>query len=129
MGNSWPRRARLLVLALLLTLIGYFGRPLSYGGQTRDVIYAATMTNRVHAIDAATGEWLWPEGADPNNIDPRNHGIYLGPPSPYFISIGSFCQDVAGPVGVLSTLVIDRPTSTLFAVNLINNRYRTVPPS
>jgi hypothetical protein len=109
-----------------------YGQPLfvhnvTIRGRRRNVIYAATMTNRVHAIDAATGEWLWPENADPNNIDPQSYGIYLGPPSPYFVSIGSFCQDVAGPVGVLSTMVIDRTSNTLYVANVVsdpNERFR-----
>ncbi|MBI1745220.1 MAG: PQQ-binding-like beta-propeller repeat protein [Acidobacteria bacterium] len=98
-------------------------------GRNRDVIYAATMTNRVHAIDATTGEWLWPESADSNNIDPRNFGTYLGPTSPYFVGGGSFCQDVIGPVGILSTVAIDPVTNALFVVSITNNRYRTIPPS
>ena len=83
-----------------------YGQPLfvhsvTIGGRPRNVIYAATMTNRVHAIDADNGEWLWPEDADPNDIDPRNHGIYLGPPDPFFD-----CPAISGPIGVLSTMVM-----------------------
>lgn len=106
-----------------------YGQPLyvhnvTIRGRVRDVVYAATTTNRVHALDATTGEWLWPENADVNDIDPRNHGIYLGPPDPFFN-----CPDIVGPVGVLSTMVIDSVSRTLFVVNIVNNRYRTLPPT
>ncbi|MBI1747252.1 MAG: PQQ-binding-like beta-propeller repeat protein [Acidobacteria bacterium] len=106
-----------------------YGQPLfvhniSIRGRPRDTIYAATMTNRVHALDAETGEWLWPVESDAADLDPRNHGIYLGPPSPYFN-----CPDIIGPVGVLSAMVIDSVSGTLYVANLVNNRYKSLNPS
>ena len=105
-----------------------YGQPLfvhhvTIRGRQRNVIYAATMTNHVHAIDADTGEWLWPENVDPDDIDPRNHGVYLGPPD-----LLPESRDSDGPIGARSTMVIDRPSNTLYLVNIVNNRYLAQPP-
>jgi hypothetical protein len=75
-------------------------------GKTHDVLYVFSMANTVWAFDARTGAALWP------------HSISLGAP---FRPTPGDAVDTNPPInvawGILSTPVIDLPSSTLFIVN------------
>src|SRR5215469_10830448 len=81
--------------------------PLFVSGQTiqgqgvHDVVYVATETNSVYAIDAANGAILW--------------HMQFGIPVPY--SYKNYDDNVYPVMGILSTPVIDRTAGVMYFVN------------
>jgi hypothetical protein len=75
------------------------------GQGTHDVVYAATENDSVYALDATTGSTLW-------KMRYANSALGYSPvPS---TNLG--CPQVAPLIGITSTPVIDRSTSTLYFV-------------
>jgi outer membrane protein assembly factor BamB len=72
-----------------------FVSAIQVGGQTRDVVIAATAANSVYALDAGTGTQLWR----------RNFGPTSGSPV------------VPGGFGITATPVIDRARGFIYAVS------------
>src|SRR5262249_13309272 len=69
-------------------------------GEARSVVYVATETNLVYALDADTGAEVWPEP------------YLLGSPLP-MAGQGRPCASVGPILGITGTPVIDEKTGTL----------------
>ncbi len=73
------------------------------GGARRDVLFVATQSNSMYALDAATGAQIWRTA--------------LGTPAQRSMQS---CGNIGGNIGVVSTGVIDPATGTLYAVAFTN---------
>lgn len=76
------------------------------GGQPRKAVYVATESNFIYALDADTGQFLWPAPY-----------YFLDTPSPEAI-LPEGCGSLGPKIGITSTPVIDLQTGTLYAVGL-----------
>jgi outer membrane protein assembly factor BamB len=75
------------------------------GGRAYDVVYVATENNYIYALNAESGEPLWPR--------PYN----LGTPGLQSLVLDG-CGSIYPNIGITSTPVIDLATRTLYAVGL-----------
>jgi hypothetical protein len=78
----------------------------SIGGGVHNVVYVATTSNSVYALDADTGTQYW--------------HVSLGTPISN-ANYGTGCVDVNGNAGIIGTPVIDPTAGTLYVVNSLNN--------
>ena len=88
------------------------------GKGTHNVLYVATMSNKVYAFDAdVAGPPLW--SLDLAAVVPGSS------PVPIADLVGTNSYNIAGPVGIEGTPVIDPATATLYLVS--NTRERDLP--
>src|SRR5260370_1154650 len=78
----------------------------SSAGGTHNVVYVATTSNSVYALDAAAGTQYWHV----------NLGTQIAN-----TNYGSGCVDINGNAGIVGTPVIDPSSGTLYVVNSLNN--------
>lgn len=78
----------------------------SIGGGVHNVVYVATTSNSVYALDADTGTQYW--------------RVNLGTPISN-ANYGTGCVDINGNAGIVGTPVIDSSAGTLYVVNSLNN--------
>jgi len=78
----------------------------SIGGGVHNVVYVATTSNSVYALDADTGTQYW--------------HVNLGTPISN-ANYGTGCVDINGNAGIVGTPVIDPSAGTLYVVNSLNN--------
>jgi len=78
----------------------------SIGGGVHNVVYVATTSNSVYALDADTGTQYW--------------RMNLGTPISN-ANYGTGCVDINGNAGIVGTPVIDTTAGTLYVVNSLNN--------
>src|SRR5260370_1930942 len=78
----------------------------SSAGGTHNVVYVATTSNSVYALDAAAGTQYWHVNLG-TQISNANYG--------------SGCVDINGNAGIVGTPVIDPSAGTLYVVNSLNN--------
>jgi hypothetical protein len=75
-------------------------------GGPHNVVYIATTSNSVYALDADNGNQLW--------------HVNLGTPISN-ANYGSGCVDINGNAGIVGTPAIDTAAGTLYVVNSLNN--------
>src|SRR5258707_9552661 len=78
----------------------------SIAGGTHNVVYVATTSNSVYALDADSGTQYWHD----NLGTPISNANY-----------GTGCVDINGNAGIVGTPVIDPASGTLYVVNSLNN--------
>jgi hypothetical protein len=98
---SMPVRGRIYAQPL-------FAR-LTMGGQTQNILFVATMENALYAFYAdAPARPIW--AVDYSAVTPG------AAPAPITDFVGSNSYNIAGPIGIESTPVIDPATSTIYFV-------------
>ena len=90
---------------------------LNIGGGQHNVLYVATMEDSVYAFDADTNKTYWHDKFTGSNITPV----------PIVDITGNSNLNIHGDVGILSTPVIDKATSTIYVLartkNTANSTY------
>lgn len=86
-----------------INLAPLYVREVIIGGEPRNVVYVATASNHVFALDAETGDPVWKQ---PYFLDTPGIQENLG------------CGSLGPIIGISSTPVIDAETGTLYAVGL-----------
>ena len=76
------------------------------GQGTHNVLYVATMEDMLYAFDAKNGALLW-----------RRNDLVPTGATPFPVADAAYTNslNIAGDVGIESTMVIDRPTNTLYS--------------
>jgi hypothetical protein len=78
----------------------------SIGGGVHNVVYVATTSNSVYALDADTGTQYW--------------HVNLGTPISN-ANYGTGCVDINGNAGIVGTPAIDSSAGTIYVVNSLNS--------
>ena len=87
------------------------------GQGTHNVLYVATMEDMLYAFDAKNGALLW-----------RRNDLVPTGATPFPVADAAYTNslNIAGDVGIESTMVIDRPTNTLYLVARTKEKGKSV---